>query len=320
MKLFYITFYLFTYILITLVFFTNRSYAEIVHLDDKSIVSANNVSDAGTNIKLVLSKVLSSNNDISCILSIKITDKRGFWLFDDSKYCKLYLNINNNTETLYLKTNDSKNWIEDDKIFCSETDINITSKIAKSIFLADNHVFSLDLFSNFYNRRIILSPPFNNEIVDEWHYVYKEVNRTSINNEDQRVATQSKAKPESGEGEKVGKQKTKSESKNKETITKLKTKSNIQKSVSLTNSSKKRIAKEHKVGSIIVLQYHKKVSIYKESDLNRVAFNVPSGTKAKIIDSIINTGKNANPNLFKVEVQQNNETHIGWVSALVIYD
>ena len=322
MRIFYTIFLLFIFLLIVFSFSTKKFYAEIIQLADNSIVSTNNVSDAGANIKLVFSKSLTSNNDISCVLSVKISDERGSWLFDETKYCKLYLNLENSTEKFYLKTEDTKDWIDEDEVFCSETVINITDKVIKSIFLADNNLLNLDLFSKFYKRRIILSPKISNKIIDEWYYVYNDIKRDSKNTNEKKVTTKPKTEPELGAERMVENQKTKPASKNKEKdlLTQKKTKLYSEKGVALTNSSKNRISKEHKVSSIVTLQYNKKVNVYKESNLNRVAFTVPSGTKAKIIDAIINTGKSTNPNLYKIKVSRNDETNIGWVSALVIYD
>lgn len=91
------------------------------------------------------------------------------------------------------------------------------------------------------------------------------------------------------------------------------------KGITFTNSTKNRIATAHEIGSTVTLKYNGTVNIYKESNLNKVAFKVPDGVKAVIIGSIKQTQKSSNPDLYKVEMTKWDEKYTGWVTAYVIH-
>ena len=95
---------------------------------------------------------------------------------------------------------------------------------------------------------------------------------------------------------------------------------NVQdKGIAFTKSTKTRIAETREIGSTVTLKYNGTVNIYKESKLNKIAFKVPDGVQAVIIDSIIQKPKSSNPNIYKVEMMKNDGKYTGWVSAYVVH-
>ncbi|MGR3176799.1 MAG: S1C family serine protease [Candidatus Anammoxibacter sp.] len=91
------------------------------------------------------------------------------------------------------------------------------------------------------------------------------------------------------------------------------------KGITFTNSTKNRIATTREIGSTVTLKYNGTVNIYKDSNLNKVAFKVPDGVKAVIIESIKQAQKSSNPDLYKVEMTKWDKKYTGWVTAYVVH-
>ncbi|MGR3318772.1 MAG: hypothetical protein ACUZ8O_09870 [Candidatus Anammoxibacter sp.] len=87
------------------------------------------------------------------------------------------------------------------------------------------------------------------------------------------------------------------------------------KSITLNESTRERIATDYVVGDVVSLEYNGGVKIYKESNLNKVAFKVPAGVQAKIIESITKVS----PKLYKVEMAKGTDIYTGWVTAYVVH-
>ncbi|MGR3317327.1 MAG: hypothetical protein ACUZ8O_02435 [Candidatus Anammoxibacter sp.] len=95
---------------------------------------------------------------------------------------------------------------------------------------------------------------------------------------------------------------------------------NTGKGIILNESTKDRISGIYNIGTVVTLKYEGGVSLYKGLSFSKVAFKIQSGTKARIIDSIITPEKHPRPNIYKVEVQQGSDKYVGWVTAYVVYD
>ena len=92
------------------------------------------------------------------------------------------------------------------------------------------------------------------------------------------------------------------------------------KGVNLTQSTKDRVSNVRRTNSVVKLQFKGGVNIYKTSKLSKIAFKVPSETKALIIDSVIQPKNSTNPHLYKIEMENKGQKYTGWVSAYVVYD
>ncbi|MGR3220356.1 MAG: hypothetical protein ACUZ8H_11155 [Candidatus Anammoxibacter sp.] len=90
--------------------------------------------------------------------------------------------------------------------------------------------------------------------------------------------------------------------------------------ITLNEQTRERISGIYNIGSTVTLKYNNGINLYKGLSLNKVAFRIRSGVKARIIDAIITPEKNQSPNIYKVEVQQGSDKYIGWVTAYVVYD
>ena len=91
------------------------------------------------------------------------------------------------------------------------------------------------------------------------------------------------------------------------------------KGIAFTKSTKTRISVTREIGSTVTLKYNGSVKIYKDSNLNKIAFKVPDGVQAVIIDSITQEKKSSSPDLYKVEMTKRDEKYTGWVTAYVVY-
>ena len=92
------------------------------------------------------------------------------------------------------------------------------------------------------------------------------------------------------------------------------------KGIILNESTKARISTIYNIGSVVTLKYDGGVNLYKDLGLNKAAFKIPSGTKARIIDAILTPKKNSGSNIYRVEVQDGKDKYSGWVTAYVVYD
>ncbi|MGR3220060.1 MAG: S1C family serine protease, partial [Candidatus Anammoxibacter sp.] len=89
--------------------------------------------------------------------------------------------------------------------------------------------------------------------------------------------------------------------------------------ITFSNATKSRILTTHEIGSTVSLKYNGTVNIYKESNLNKVAFKVPDGVMAVIIGSIRHEKKSSKPDIYNVEMIKRGKKYTGWVTAYVIH-
>ncbi len=295
-------------VLILLILVARESTCEIIKDKGKSIASVNTVETYGANVMLTFSKTFVSNFRASYSLSIVVKDKRDFWLFDSSRKTRLILDIGDDVQLTTLDVEKPESWIEKDSVHCTSAYSGLTEDIVNAMLDAENVILRFEVYSNVYSRKLFFLPEISREVTNEWYFVHNDSKRVVVDKEEIEHKTGKDEIKETAVEKKREKQKP------------LPPVAIKDRGVSLTKSTKERISKALPVGTLITLKYDGGVNIYESAEIRKVAFKVPSGTEAKVIDSIINNAKSTDPNLFKVEMVHGERKYYGWVTAYVAYD
>ena len=294
--------------LLFLIVASHESAGEIIKDKGKSIKSVNTVETFGSKVTLTFSKIFVNNFQASYSLSILVKDKRDFWLFDSSRRTRLILDIGDDLQLTTLDVEKPASWIGNGSVYCTSAFSALTEDIVNAMLDADDVILSFEVYCNVYTRKMFFTPEISREVTNEWYFVHNDSKRVVVDKEEIE--------------HKTGKEEIKETTvvKNREKQKPLAPVTITDRGVSLTKSTKERISKALPVGTLITLKYDGGVDIYESAAIKTVAFKVPSGTEAKVIDSIINTAKSTAPNLFKVEMEHGERKYYGWVTAYVAYD